>query len=212
MTISYEENQGDPRPARRFFHGLRRARRAMRISSARAAAVETSNGIFNEVLFRAVADLYMLMTDTEYGVLPYAGIPWYSTPFGRDAIISSSFPVTRTCAGFPSSSAVCGGRRATVRRSILWPAFHRRGPAPRRSPCWRPASASGSIFKPSRFASGDRACRTSSTRSLSGRCRSAGGGSTSSCAATPPTCRSMSCAALETPRSRSCSRVAAAGV
>ena len=89
MTISCEENQGDPRPARRFFHGLRRARRAMRISSARAAAVETSNGIFNEVLFRAVADLYMLMTDTEYGVLPYAGIPWYSTPFGRDAIITA---------------------------------------------------------------------------------------------------------------------------
>ncbi len=89
MAISCEEDQQELRPARHFFGGLRNERRALRAATARAAAVETSNQLFNEVLCRSVADLYMLTTVTEYGLFPYAGIPWFSTPFGRDAIITA---------------------------------------------------------------------------------------------------------------------------
>ena len=72
-----------------FFRGLLAHRREMRRSGSGAATVETSNNIFNEVLCQAMADLNMLMTETPQGRYPYAGIPWYSTTFGRDGLITA---------------------------------------------------------------------------------------------------------------------------
>jgi glycogen debranching enzyme len=73
----------------RFFAGLLAHRREMRRSTADITSIETSNNIFNEVLCQSMADLNMLMTDTPQGRYPYAGIPWYSTTFGRDGIITA---------------------------------------------------------------------------------------------------------------------------
>jgi glycogen debranching enzyme len=72
-----------------FFRGLLAHRREMRQSTAGATSIETSNDIFNEVVCQSMADLNMLMTDTPQGRYPYAGIPWYSTTFGRDGIITA---------------------------------------------------------------------------------------------------------------------------
>jgi glycogen debranching enzyme len=74
---------------RLFYRRLRAARQALRASTERAAGVDSSNTVFNEVLRRSVSDLYMLITDTPQGPYPYAGIPWFSTPFGRDALITA---------------------------------------------------------------------------------------------------------------------------
>ena len=76
------------RPAR-FFPALLAHRREMRCSAGNATSIETSNNIFNEVLCQAMADLNMLTTETPQGRYPYAGIPWYSTTFGRDGIITA---------------------------------------------------------------------------------------------------------------------------
>ena len=82
--------QGDA-VARSFYTSLRTARRALRDSSGRATSLDSSNSLFNEMARRSVADLYMLITETEHGPYPFAGIPWFSTPFGRDGLLTALF-------------------------------------------------------------------------------------------------------------------------
>jgi glycogen debranching enzyme len=72
-----------------FGHSFRARRRAIRNKAAGIATLDTSNELFNEICRRSTADLYMLMTRTPHGIYPYAGIPWYSTVFGRDGIITA---------------------------------------------------------------------------------------------------------------------------
>jgi glycogen debranching enzyme len=82
--------RGSPEaPTAAYFRGFVRLRREQRSATRGAATVETSSSVLNEVLCRSMADLYMLLTTTADGLYPYAGIPWYSTTFGRDGLITA---------------------------------------------------------------------------------------------------------------------------
>ena len=77
-----------PRSTQSFFQGLAALHRERRAATRAVAAIETSDSVLNGILCRAMADLRMLITETEDGPYPYAGIPWYSTSFGRDGIVN----------------------------------------------------------------------------------------------------------------------------
>ena len=72
-----------------FFKGLRAADRDHKRATRNVASIETSSTTVNEILCRSVSDFYMLVSETVQGPYPYAGIPWYSTTFGRDGIIAA---------------------------------------------------------------------------------------------------------------------------
>ncbi|HEY0938942.1 MAG TPA: amylo-alpha-1,6-glucosidase [Steroidobacter sp.] len=71
------------------FVALRLARRELRAVTRRASTLETSSNSANDILCRSMADISMLVTDTEHGAYPYAGVPWFSTAFGRDGLITA---------------------------------------------------------------------------------------------------------------------------
>ncbi len=66
-----------------------RAKLSMRHRIRRGARLHSSGRLFNEWLEKSRADLALLTTELDTGPYPYAGIPWFSTPFGRDAIITA---------------------------------------------------------------------------------------------------------------------------
>ena len=80
-------DQADEPP--HILSAFRKVRRARRRRNREQACVSSSNELFDTVVGRAVSDIDMLLTDTEYGLYPYAGVPWFSTIFGRDGIIAA---------------------------------------------------------------------------------------------------------------------------
>jgi glycogen debranching enzyme len=65
------------------------ARRSLRARRRRGARLSVSGRLFQGWLDKSRADLALLTTDLPTGPYPYAGIPWFSTPFGRDAVVTS---------------------------------------------------------------------------------------------------------------------------
>src|SRR5215208_8293454 len=89
VTVACEE--GEATGVGDFFRAYRDTRRARRTSTAEIATVATSSELFDEVACRATSDVYTLITRTDRGPYPYAGIPWFNTIFGRDGIITAIF-------------------------------------------------------------------------------------------------------------------------
>jgi glycogen debranching enzyme len=52
-------------------------------------AISTDSDVVNHLLQRSESDLRLLMNQLPTGLLPMAGIPWFSVPFGRDSLITA---------------------------------------------------------------------------------------------------------------------------
>lgn len=80
---------GLPPTRERYRAAAARARFAMRNRRRRGARLKSSGRLFNDWIEKSRADLALLTTPMETGPYPYAGIPWFSTAFGRDGIITA---------------------------------------------------------------------------------------------------------------------------
>ncbi len=72
-----------------FDHAVHELRRSYEEWERESTEIVTDNELFNELLARSRRDLRALYTETDGGSILAAGIPWYVTVFGRDALIAS---------------------------------------------------------------------------------------------------------------------------
>lgn len=88
-TISFE-TQGRPKPrVMNFRKAVKKHKRFLDYVNQSTCKITTSNEQFNHWINRSFTDLVTMITETPHGPYPYAGIPWYATPFGRDGIITA---------------------------------------------------------------------------------------------------------------------------
>jgi glycogen debranching enzyme len=89
LYIEIGSNVEDLPNEKRFHEAGERAQTPMREKLGRGAKIRTSALLFNGWLSKSRADLALLVSDLATGPYPYAGIPWFSTTFGRDALITA---------------------------------------------------------------------------------------------------------------------------
>ncbi len=88
LTLACQVASTQPRELA-YQEALERLERRLEIGRRGDCGIVTSNHLFNDWLQRSTADLHMMMTETRQGPYPYAGAPWFSTPFGRDGILTA---------------------------------------------------------------------------------------------------------------------------
>ena len=86
-SVSFETDDAEQPSVSTFQSGQRELVDTRKLHE--ACAISTANDQFNHWINRASADMTMLITQLPEGPYPYAGVPWFSTVFGRDGLITA---------------------------------------------------------------------------------------------------------------------------
>jgi len=81
--------EGEPPSRERFRRALAHARRSIRRRERRGALLRCADEAHGDWFEQSRADLGLLVSDLPTGPYPFAGIPWFSTPFGRDGLLTA---------------------------------------------------------------------------------------------------------------------------
>ena len=88
VTVAFRTGDREP-PVLAFEEALERSGAQLQARRLGSAGLRSSNERFDDWAERSFSDLHMMITETARGPYPYAGIPWFSTVFGRDGILTA---------------------------------------------------------------------------------------------------------------------------
>ncbi len=88
-TFTFEIQDQPKTKVLSFRKAVKKHQRFLEYVDESTCEITTSNEQFNHWINRSATDLITMISETPYGPYPYAGIPWYATPFGRDGIITA---------------------------------------------------------------------------------------------------------------------------
>jgi glycogen debranching enzyme len=89
LAVSCQQQQ-PTNPATAFSTALKAVTEEMRAATDRASCyVHSGSEQFNGWLRRSIGDVQMMIVGNPESDYPYAGVPWFSTVFGRDGIITA---------------------------------------------------------------------------------------------------------------------------
>jgi glycogen debranching enzyme len=90
LFVEAGAGQGEPPSRERFRHARWPTPAApSAVASAAARCYASSDDGHNAWFEQSRADLGLLVSDLPTGPYPFAGIPWFSTPFGRDGLLTA---------------------------------------------------------------------------------------------------------------------------
>lgn len=87
FTVQCEETQ--PSSLRTFDTALASVVSEIKQEQIEECAIRTSNNQFDSWMDRSLTDVHMMTVGNPETDYPYAGVPWFSTVFGRDGIITA---------------------------------------------------------------------------------------------------------------------------
>src|SRR5262249_45183859 len=89
LSISCEVGSQEALPSGEYETAFKAASRALEQIEQGECRIHSSNEQFNNWVNRSASDLRMMVTQLPTGPYPYAGVPWFSAPFGRDGILTA---------------------------------------------------------------------------------------------------------------------------
>jgi len=89
VTVATSESESRPGPPLSLPEIVHRRQEENQSRYRQTSRISTAHGALTGWLRRSRGDLHMLLTETPDGSIPYAGIPWYVAPFGRDSLLTA---------------------------------------------------------------------------------------------------------------------------
>ncbi len=88
VTVTCQGESSHPHSTT-FDEGMHKSAREQQETRSQFCSVTSSHAAFNRWLSRSASDVQLMIRGNPEGAYPYAGVPWFSTVFGRDALVTA---------------------------------------------------------------------------------------------------------------------------